>query len=467
MKKNYQGREKTEYKSFMRTFERKLNKCYAIILIVGTLMVFIAILFQRERLEQMFRDALGLVNDNVDMMIIRMKEEAEFVGGALLTLFTILASFIVFYYSIIGYHNYGISNRKLIGYTYGTYFFPLITFINAIVILCFVYAYYAQLYIDFYVLGAYSVLLQAILMINCVKSTSQEKCYNTLLQIEEYQFLDICKSFEKDQVQINCSAYREQKENIQNLIIYHCDNILKGSETISEKFELIQAILKLPFHTIDKKHLEQEHYKQGAYIFVYQNMMIVGEYLKKNPDEIQQLYSLLYENINQMQKQYQLCKNNDSVKKECTQRIAICLSAIFHALIPLDIQKKYDFFVYVVNEVIRDSELRDILIMNYLGSIVFLWYKFDFELENESLIRDIEAFFKNFRISQEKSRVEETTEIEEKKEDKIKKDLMPVFKLWLRNTSRAGKIGELMYILENMEDIENDFITYLYRRLWN
>ena len=43
-----------------------------------------------------------------------MRDQADFWGSAVITVFTVLASVIVFYYSVLNNKNYGISVRKII-----------------------------------------------------------------------------------------------------------------------------------------------------------------------------------------------------------------------------------------------------------------------------------------------------------------------------------------------------------------
>lgn len=441
--------KKVKYKNRERSYEHRINSKYFLTIIGITIMVFLVDIFFRENLKNWFIYLIRFFNESETEMICRMKNEVEFLGSAVLTLSTILGAFIIFYYSSLGYRNYGISNRKIISYTYGSLFIPLVLTINAIIVLYVIYTFYAALYVEFYSFCSYSFVLQVFLMAVCIKSSSQAKCYRVLLRIEEEQFQTICKAFqtvERQEINAKIHMYQGQEEHRKNLSVYHIDNIMKHSETLSEKFEILQAILMLPFDV----QYEDKMYDQGTYSFLYHNMILVVDYLKVHPGETQKLYTAFYENIDLIQKSF-------SDKQETQYRkLAICLSAYFHTLVSKKLNEKYEFFIYIINGIISDRDTKDVLVMSYFESIIFLWYECRYDFEDKETRRELVEFIKAFRVHM-KNNVQN-----------IQEKLLPILEIWLTDTTVADDKWEIMYAIMELAsgEGENDFINYLCQILW-
>lgn len=440
---------RVRYRTEEREFEVRLNKKYIWIIGVTTFIVIMTGILGREWLKQGFILLLRIFGKCETEVFPEMQERADFLGGSVWTLFTILASFIIFYYGALGYRNYGISNRKIIGYTFGSWFLPALMAINGGVVLFMTIAFYLREYIPFYVWACYSCLLQALLIIICIKSTSQEECYRVIINIEQKQYQSLCGLSLGINEEIH--GYQSTKEQEKNRIVYHIYNILNGDETLAEKFEIIQELLLIPF----SEQFKGDSNNQETYYYLYHNMLFVAEYLCNNPGEEQLAYSVFYENIDCIQKKY--LEAQEEEKTHILEKILIYLSAFFHSLVPKKLEQKYSFFECIVNEIITDETLREMTVMTYLESFLFLWYK--------NLVDSGEIYQKvpqNFIRSCRYQGIKEPQDLKEK--------MLPILGSWMIETTEGtNKSGweNMRKITENIGPYSSvDFIGYLYRILY-
>ena len=169
-------------------------------------------------------------------------------------------------------------------------------------------------------------------------------------------------------------------------------------------------------------------------------------YLRKHTEELQRVYSMLYENIFRIQ--------NDTV---CTEmKLMICISALTHALIPEPLEGKYEFLEYIVKHIVTNRSMRDRIVLIYYESIVFLWIKEKLDFQDKMIVAEIDSFFRRVACCVKNDIVD------------VGLNMRLIMELWFNNTTersikweRIEKIEELMSPYS-----ENDFISYLYYILY-
>lgn len=267
-----------------RNFE-KSNDYFlcSIIIVLPTIYIIANVLNENQGLKDKLTRLLIAFGMNEKYILNNVCSQADFLGNAVWTLTTILAAFMVLHYSSIGNNTYGVKNRKIISYTCGTFFIPEILIFNIAVVLCMTFAYYVKSFATFFLLAIYSILLQLLLIFGSIFLTSQRVCFRVILHVEEKQFHELCEVVRNNKVLFHKLGVISNKENA---FVYHSDMILKGQDSLTEKFEIIQNILYIPFNIEYQKFFL---YVDGIYYYLYQNMRVVVSYIGEHVNERQKL----------------------------------------------------------------------------------------------------------------------------------------------------------------------------------
>ena len=417
--------EHWEYRSREREFEKKLDRGFLIALI-GSFVVVVGMILLNGILKQGLKNFLVFFNEDADIVFENLRTETSFLGNAVWTLTTILASFMVLHYSAIGVNTYGIQNRKIISYTCGSYYIPSIVSFNIFIVFGMTYAYYTNFYAMFYILAVYSMMLQLLLIIGSIAITSQRVCFSVILKIEQMQYERLCKSICVSQ-SANLGEGQSKEIIEKNLLIYHVDLILKGQATLTEKLEIIQEIFKMPFYVTNTSSCFH-----ATYYYLYQNMKHLITYTGENIDERQQLYASFYQSANNIFEIYKECPQESAIKNN----IFLYLSALFHAVIPEKrLEERWEFLFCIIQilgfrQNSQDEDvnlLKETLIVALLMSAYDLWRKglIDFSREDEALNMEQFVqfiFFRDAKISAQGLR---------RDLNKIKKDLQEIVFSWI------------------------------------
>lgn len=444
----YRGQENNKSNRESRIGTEKLNKKYCLVLLILTLAVCGLATLGSQSIKSWFVCVLQQLHLPFFDVIFRMADKADILIDIVLSLSAMLSSFIIFYYGVLEFKNYGISKRKVIAYTYGSWFVPLLLAINIFIDVCIVVVYYVTFYSAFYIFCCYSCFLQGCVIFICIQATSQAKCYKTILKIEGLQYSKLREIFEEKEpiTSIEGSVYQGEEEHRKNLIKDHIDNILKGDETAAEKFEMVQKIMLIPF----QNKVRSANNGQAEYSFVYQNASIMMIYLKTHSVEIQRMYSMFYANIYTIQ--------YDSY---CTKRqLLICISALVHTLIPEKFEGKYEFLEYIVKNIVTDRYVRNRIVFLYYESIVFLWIKEKLDFRDKTTVAEMERFFQKIECCVIKKDIKDIKD--------IKQNMRSIMELWFNNTTERGMKWERIDKIEELMSPygENDFISYLYCMLY-
>ena len=442
----YHGRE--------RMFEKRCDLKWFLLIIASFLCVVLSLSFCRSFLKLAFVSWMNFWGKSTDDILRIMREEGSFLGNSVWTLTTILAAFMVLHYSSQGNSIYGIQNRKIIAYTIGSYFIPGLVFFNIAIVLRMTCAYYMRSFMSFYILALYSVFLQLLLIICSIKSTSRHQSFQVILKIERRQFKELCRKKREEK-----NSFPISKENV---IIYHVESILKGKETLTEKFEIIQEILYIPFY---EKYQDSTFFVHGFYYYVYHNIYLVTVYVEDHLEERQKLYDTIYENVKCFWKQYtKYVKSQDTEQqKDFKNKILLYMAALFHAVITKKkISERWEFFSHIIVGIFSDEEFRRVVFFELLMSLYDLWRRelIDFEEESEH----IEKFCELLLIK----KMQNPVKLMYKDLEEIKNELQMVVLSWNMGTTIEKELQyetaeEILECLEN-NDGEN-YIYYLLRQL--
>ncbi len=446
------------YHSKNRKFEKSIDRKLLAVILILTIAVIGFILLGKNLLKNGLEWILDFSGKDIEDTLNRMCEEASFLGNAVWTLTTILAAFMVLHYSSMGSSTYGVKNRKIIAYTCGTYFIPGLIIFNILIVMCMTFAYYEKSYAAFYLLALYSILLQLMLIIGSIFLTSQKVCFRVIMFVEKKQFHKLCKA-----VQDNKCVYEKfgilptRKE----LMIYHTDMILRGQDTLTEKFEIIQEILKIPFHEEYQEVLSCLH---GIYYYLYRNMQLTVTYISKHLEDRQKLYTTFYKNIEDAWRQYKKFQESDEKQKNQKVKILLYMGAFFHTVMPEErLEERWECINFAVG-LLGESFFRRVVIAELFMSLYDLWRKEQISFNDKEENERVENFLKNQLTRDTGCSINAI----KANMDKIKEELQEIVYSWNMDTTmdRSFQYERAIEILECFdENEEDDYIHYLLRHM--
>lgn len=449
---------KTKGKS-PRVFEHKLFWGWLCSIVV-VLILYVLILYNESGVRDWIAEKLqNIWNVNPETVYEHMRVNATFWGEAVWTLATILAGMIVFFYGILGNKNFGVYNRTIIAYEYGSWYIPLVVILDIAFTLIMTFAYYLGMYSVFYISSCFSFVLQMWAIIVCIYSTSFGKSRRMILKVEKMQYeilQHILNTKERED-----KLYEIEVERKQSSIIYHMELVVKGNETLTEKIEMIKDILLIPVKNIET-NVNMQDKKYGAntiYFYIFQNMRILIEYANENwrEAELQKIYSMLYEVIYLFHNNCILEKHRQNVK----YFEIVYLSAIYQSIIPIqNLKWRWDFVTYTIDGILADApEMTELIIGMLLCSLEFLDYRGDIDLYQNDSVENKIAEIRLLSLSKWNTW---------NCNDAMCEELRGLLQIWIRETTgnRREYWGRFYKLLQEMQEGEGQsFVGYLlYKR---
>lgn len=319
---------------------------------------------------------------NEKNFVSKLNTSQEFVGSAVWTMASILSGFVIMYYETMGYRNFGLVNRKIISYIFGSYFIPGLVVLNAAVVGFMTYMFYAGACTDFYILAIYSCALQGALIVLCVYSTTYQRAYKTIMDVEKKQFQQL---YRKDE---GCVGKGEdfETENEQSEPLYHIQKALESDETFAEKGALITDILVIPFH---EEYTDRKKFLNALYQYEYENFRYIIMRMSEHSEERMQIYRMLYKNMENLLQE---------LEGENKYLFYTYCGALFHALLPKKelMKDKWIFLIRFLNQAVTEEAVRAYLVVVLLMSIQFLSLTKEIDISPESDNRLLNAAAESF-----------------------------------------------------------------------
>ncbi|MCD8290423.1 MAG: hypothetical protein LUC91_02855 [Prevotella sp.] len=329
-------------------------------------------------------------------VLFKMASDMSFLGTAVVTMFSMLAGFIIFYYDALEHTNFGVSNRDIIGYTIGSAFMPMIFVADGLADVIMYFGYYKDSMGWFYLAAVYSLALSLLVVTLSIMPISKHYSFRIIMKTERKQYRSIYRAIiekikgDSSSDSEKPAAYTPDLDNVMNKMIYHSNKVMYGNEDISDKMAMIKAIFILPFMTKEmpgEKEDDQKERKQTKiahrYFHLYNNMNNLACYLLDHQNDLKSVDAGLYENI------YSIFEIDDCESNLFTadENILIYMGALFNAMIPVAAKhtethdkenllfgRIHAGFRYIIVDIISSPELRKLVLMEYLLAIVYLWY---------------------------------------------------------------------------------------------
>lgn len=327
---------------------------------------------------------LNLICAQPEQVIVFIEKEAGFWGSAIWTLTSMVAAFTIFYYSSLGTKNYGMTNRKLLSYSYGPYFIPMLLASIFFLAIWMSAAYYLEAYTKFFIVSGYSFLLQVFLIFLCILSTSGEWGQKKILDMERETYRRL---------------YKDMQAGELRKIKFHADTITRGTDDSEEMFSILRRIFEIPFQwTVEELSLSEKERKkmrrnssveknipvmydftsddlfgnqelETLFYYVFQNMKIMVENTSNKSEAAvpNEMYEMLYELIEELEELL-----SEKADERFRMKKLMFLSAVFQVVMVTEAALGWNFIAHVIDSSVTDPEEKRMVIGIYLASVGYL-----------------------------------------------------------------------------------------------
>ncbi len=344
-----------------------------------------------------------------DRVFAQMKyDKMDLTGTSVVALFSILSAFIVFYCSTLRYTNYGISNRKVIAYTVGTWFLPYMLLADGISVVMMFFGYLNNICDLFYVSAVWSCLTLVILIVLSLLPAFRLVCSKVIFNVVKKQYIDMCNNLLIDNPTIDRLKFKSHEERDISNCVYHCSMVIGSDESLTDRMRLINDLLRIPYGISGKRRIKsitdfyEKHHGKESYMcmhfFLHNNMVCIARYLTDHPEDAKYIFTCFIEYIQAINKNFSHGYKN-------FMKILICFGALFTAMIP-EIDRKYgkgsgademvgnfyDFLDHVLNTVIKANKLRALILLEFIHALLVMWKLGEIDFESTQFVEKTKNF---------------------------------------------------------------------------
>lgn len=303
-----------------------------------------------------------------------ISENIEEFYGTLMTITTILAATVIFFYSVQDNKREGIPHRTILAYSFGSYTIPVYFLLSMFILPVSFWLFHFNMKKTFIVCTVVSYFLQMAIIALILFSTSHTCGLCVIRNAEIRQYKMLCKIKKENSNNLNSSS-----QFIWTYLMHHLEQAITSDELIADKTRLVKELLKVPFYEkeffffpknkncgsyvdgMSKACLEKNDLKR-IYEYYYGNLSAVIEHLSKteNSSERSRIYLILYEFLDSLQKLY--CEADDVYRPdssaEAMQNYVMVISGMMNAVLGSGVPDAEGFCNYVLNKCLKDEEMR-------------------------------------------------------------------------------------------------------------
>lgn len=300
-----------------------------------------------------------------------ISENIEDFYDILITISTILAATVIFFYSVQDNKKEGIPHRAILAYSFGSLTIPVFFFLSMLILPVSFWLYHVNMKISFVVCIFFSYCFQMLIIALILFSTSFSYGLRVICNAEIRQYQKLCK--------IKKESSRDLENNPQFIwtyLMHHLEQAVTSDELIADKMMLVRELLKTPYH--DKKRIlakiQKNKYESSMskerlenndlgriYEFYYLNLSAAMEYLSRaeHRAERDKIYWVLYEFLDDLQKLYGKVDDvNDLKKKKARKNYMMTVAGLMNAVLESEAPDAEGFCNHILNECIKDEEVR-------------------------------------------------------------------------------------------------------------
>lgn len=320
-----------------------------------------------------------------------------------MTLDTILAAAVIFFYSIQDSRKGGIPHRTILAYTLGAFTVPVL-FVVTLLMLPFCYmAQSFNLNWTVCVSLLFTYIIQMMIVVFILVSTSYQYSVYAITNVEIRQFKAMSDQEdvrEQDAQEGNQESRQEKVEQnpffTWTYLQHHLEQITLSDELVADKLLLARRILRVPYYEREILLREEmlrpfrmyEHNLQmsaerlgtvrlkNIYEFYYGNLLAVFNHIKqpKDSEYRDKIYLILYEFLEELTELYEEMKRkNESIDKH-RENYLMTISGIINAVLSSNVEESEAFSNYVFNHIVS-KDMWDTQIGLYIVYRKYLYAK--------------------------------------------------------------------------------------------
>lgn len=374
---------------------RKMHKPFKWILAVGIIFVVIAILFDcgvgcRDivRLvalwfgwdiesEEIVFKLLNFIDGSLYGWICNVRkvifDNIDTFYSMLITIDTILAAAVIFFYSVQDNRKEGIPHRAILAYSFGSYTIPVFFFLAMILLPVGLLLSLLGMKTTFLGCIAFVYFLQMLVIVLILVSTSQSFGQHVISNAEIRQYWLLCGM--DDDVE---TGRWNNTQSVWTYLMHYLEQAVKSDELLSDKMMLIRELLKTPYYEKELSVLQRtknRHYfgkgmaaaclennsLKRIYEFYYENISSAMEYLNKDDknSERDKFYMVLYEFLENLQKLHQKIERKEiRGVSEADKNYMMTIAGIVNAVLESRAPDAEGFCNYIFNKCMEDEKIR-------------------------------------------------------------------------------------------------------------
>lgn len=302
--------------------------------------------------------------------------------GLAVTLNTILATVVIFFYSVQDTKKSGVSHRAIMAYSKGSFAIPVLFFLTFITCpMMFLFYELGMKWSAFYcILVTYviEVYISGLILI----STSFQYNVHVLCNVEIRQFSALKELDENREEKQEKDGYKGNPLYVWTYLLHHIEDVIKSDELISDKLIVIKRLIRVPFYNkefslwrrviniwgrylgltiLDNKIKESfvemlgDNNPERVYEFYYYNVLAVLESQEDmRADESEKFSMIIYEFIEELTEAY--CIYRKSVSEPKRENYIVAVSGILNAVLYSNVEKSEDICITVFNNILSKNE---------------------------------------------------------------------------------------------------------------
>lgn len=312
--------------------------------------------------------------------------------GLVVTLNTILATVVIFFYSVQDTKKSGVSHRAIMAYSKGSFAIPVLFFLTFITCpMMFLFYELSMKWSAFYcmlVTYVIEVYISCLILI----STSFQYNVHVLCNVEIRQF-NALKELDKNRVvKRRKDGYKGNPLYVWTYLLHHIEDVIRSDELISDKLIVIKRLIRVPFYNkefslwrrvinifgryvgvtiLDSKIKDSfvemigDNDPERVYEFYYYNVLSVLECQKETRAEEQEKFNMvLYEFIEELTEAYCIYRDSES---ESSKNYILAVSGILNAVLYSNVEKSEDVCITVFNNILSKYKKLEDDYMNLLN----------------------------------------------------------------------------------------------------
>lgn len=304
--------------------------------------------------------------------LLRASIKAQKIGdfyGLTLALSSVVATVVVFFYTILDGRRMGVENRRIVAYRVGAYTVPVLFALTLVLLFLACFLKYAGCTVEALINSIYVFVLEMFIIVEILKATSFRKNVGVIRKVEEEQ--------------LELTA-KEGNFDLWIYMVHHMELIAAAENIFLEKSELTRELLRVPFNVEEEYKKDPLRWKEVIYQYYYMNLTgFLGRVGERG--ELEQAYEILYQFAEELQDRVR----EGSVREE---ECLLINSAILNAALDDSVVREGAFCAQFISRCVG-GDMRDRQIV-----LFFLFHEL---MYRNNIIAVNDAVVRSLRLSKE------------------------------------------------------------------